>query len=266
MYKGFLIQPTSNTHKVEWVSHVVPRMSSKGSLKKERLEELILGGGPIDAEKVSNLLFPKGKNPDVFLSHSYADRDEAVKLAQQMRQIGLSVFIDSEVWGSVFDLLQKVDDEYCLNTSGKTYSYQKRNRSTAHIYMILNSALHHMIDRSEAFIFVASENSLIADVTESQISDLEESKTASPWIHSELLFSSMVRRQVPERIKREVARATMEAILEESKDLNVHHIAPLEHLAVIEESVLKNWLNPKLNKEHTHSLDVLYKKVGLNHG
>jgi len=239
-------------------------ISFKGFLKKNELEELILDEEPIDAEQVSNLLFPKG-NPDVFLSHSYADRDEAIKLAKQMRQKDLTVFIDSEVWGSVYDLLQKVDDEYCWNESSETYSYQQRNRSTAHIYMILNSALHHMIDRSETFIFVASENSLVKDDTETQVTDLEDSKTASPWLHSELLFSSMVRRQLPQRIEKKTARASMQA-LDEAKALVVHHTAPLNHLIKIANAVLKSWLKLKLNKTGSHPLDVLYKKVGVKHG
>lgn len=264
MYQGFLIQPAVNQWLYERASHFVPRTSFKKFLKLTELEKLILGDDPIDAEQVSNLLFPKG-NPDVFLSHSYADQDEAIKIAEQMRELGVSVFIDSEVWGSVYDLLQKVDDAYCLNSSSKIYSYQKRNRSTAHIYMILSSALHHMIDRSEAFIFVASENSLVANATVTQITDLDIAKTASPWIYSELLFSSMVRRQMPERIHKKMARTTLQAI-DEARELVVHHSAPLKHLTKIEDAVLKSWLNPALLRGVKHPLDALYKKVGVNHG
>lgn len=182
-----------------------------------------------------------------------------------MRNLDLAVFIDSQVWGSVYDLLQKVDDAYCLNATGKTYSYQKRNRSTAHIYMILNSALHHMIDRSEVFMFVASENSLVENVSKEQITDLGDAKTASPWIHSELLFSSMVRKQMPERIKKEMVRATLQ-VLDESRKLVVHHSEPLKHLNIIEDSVLKSWLSPALYRGIKHPLDVRYKKVGVSCG
>jgi hypothetical protein len=106
---------------------------------------------------------------------------------------------------------------------------------------------------------------LVTEDTESQITDLDTAKTASPWIHSELLFSSMVRRQVPERIEKKGTRTTMQA-LDEARALIVHHHAPLKHLVMIEHEVLKSWLNPKLHQSHTHPLDVLYKKIGLNHG
>lgn len=43
------------------------KVGFKDYLNLTKLEELILDDDPIDAEQVSNLLFPKG-NPDIFVA------------------------------------------------------------------------------------------------------------------------------------------------------------------------------------------------------
>lgn len=218
--------------------------------------DMIKSGKPISARKVANELFPQGE-PDIFLSHSFADRDKALAVAKKINEVhNLKVFIDSEVWGSVYELLKEIDDEYCWQNDSCTYSYEKRNRSTAHVYMILNSALHEVIDRSESFIFLGSDNSLVASIKETTEQD-DETKTFSPWIHSELLFSAMVR---PKRPKRLVKNAFDSAIaaesLSEGKTLIVEHDAPLDHLQEISKAKFEQWLNrPKFQ---AHGLDKLY--------
>lgn len=73
-----------------------------------RLESLLLDGKPIDVKEVTGIIFPDGK-PDIFLSHSYADIDIVNKFENYLAsKKGLKVFIDSEVWGSVYDLLKKL--------------------------------------------------------------------------------------------------------------------------------------------------------------
>ena len=218
--------------------------------------EMIKSGEPIDARRVANKLFPQGA-PDIFLSHSFADRDKAVILANAMQQAhGLKVFIDSEVWGSVYDLLKEVDNEYCWQRASNAYSYEKRNQSTAHVYMILNSALHEVIDRAESFIFLGSDKSLVASIKETT-EQYDEAKTYSPWIHSELLLSSMIRRKQPERYRvRALDSAISAERLTEDKQLIMTHEAPLNHLQEISQNVLRQWLETSHGRDH--GLDVLY--------
>ncbi|MBO1519723.1 hypothetical protein [Oceanisphaera pacifica] len=201
---------------------------------------------------------PQG-SPDIFLSHSFVDRKKALLLANKIQQThGLTVFIDSEIWGAVYDLLKEVDDEYCFQKISGTYSYDKRNQSTAHVYMILSSALHEVIDRSEAFIFLESENSLVPSI-KSTISEDDQAKTYSPWIHSELLLSSMIERKKPKRYER--VKALDSAIgtehLTEGKQLKVKHSAPMGHLIKISQDIFNDWLDAPGRTEH--GLDALYK-------
>lgn len=249
MYKGFRLDSDTAINK-----DLVSAASTSSTTDMDAVEEMIMSGQPIDAAKVADCLFPQGK-PDVFLSHSFQDRAVALDLAAALRSNGLSVFIDSEVWSSVYDLLRKVDDEYCWQAKSETYAYSKRNQSTAHVYMILNTALHKMIDRAEAFFFIGSENSLVASAKE-MTNNQDEQKTCSPWIHSELMISSMIRRNRPERHTQKKPQATMEA-MDESMQLEVHHSAPVEHLQLIPQGTLEKWLMTSV-LDNQHPLDRLY--------
>ncbi|MBE0508926.1 MAG: hypothetical protein IBX50_19775, partial [Marinospirillum sp.] len=160
MFRGFRLDSDIKINEA-----FVQQAGASSSLDITAVEKLIMSGHPIDAAKVADCLFPQGK-PDVFLSHSFQDRAVALDLAAALRSKGLSVFIDSEVWGSVYELLREVDNRYCLQSNGLMYDYLKRNQSTAHVYMVLNTALHKMIDRAEAFFFIGSENSLVASAEE----------------------------------------------------------------------------------------------------
>lgn len=250
MYRGFRLDSDIEINE-SFVHHV----SANNAPDITAVENMIMSGKPIDAAKIADCLFPKGK-PDVFLSHSFQDRSVALKLAAAMRAAGLSVFIDSEVWGSVYDLLKKVDDAYCLHANSETYDYNKRNYSTAHVYMILNTALHKMIDRAEAFFFIGTENSLVASAKE-LTSEQDEQKTCSPWIHSELMISSMIRRNTPKRLiqKSVIANESFDSV----RNLVVHHSAPIEHLKLITQEVLDKWLFFK--NESQHALDGLYSRI-----
>jgi hypothetical protein len=221
-----------------------PHRERKKTVDLEAVKELILSGEPIDAQEVADNLFP-GDSPNIFLSHSFKDKDKALKLAGILEEKNLSVFIDSEVWGSVYGLLRDIDNEYCFQAQTNTYSYEKRNQSTAHVYMILNTALHNMIDRAEAFLFIGSENSLVASAKDMTGLD-DDQKTCSPWIHSELMISSMIRAKIPKRFQRRrtfigKSETSMEQF-DEARTLTVKHPAPVKHLKLIDQGTLNEWL------------------------
>ncbi|WP_367103387.1 toll/interleukin-1 receptor domain-containing protein [uncultured Psychrobacter sp.] len=163
------------------------------SRKKETLndlkEYLLIDGNSLDGDEIQKHLFPED-DVDIFLSHSHSDSDEAVKLAIALERKGLKVFIDSCVWGNASDLLKVIDDQYCRNFDNSMYDYNKRNHSTSHAYMMLNTALHKMIDRCEIFLFLGTPNSIsVKDGIKNQES------LKSPWIFSELAFIQHVRRK-----------------------------------------------------------------------
>jgi hypothetical protein len=257
MYRGFRLDSD-----IEINESLVHHSSEKNTPDITAVENIIMSGKPIDAAEIADCLFPKGR-PDVFLSHSFQDRSVALKLAEAMRAAGLNVFIDSKVWGSVYDLLKKVDDTYCKHANSEIYDYNKRNYSTAHVYMILNTALHKMIDRAEAFLFIGTENSLVASA-KGMTSEQDEQKTCSPWIHSELMISSMIRRNLPERFvqKSSIVTEAYDSAIDSARQLEVHHPAPLAHLELIDQEVMNKWLWLCLNGDKDqHSLDVLYQYI-----
>lgn len=152
------------------------------------LEKYINLDGSLSAEKIEEDWFTQ-ISAEVFLSHSHADEKMAIKLAGYLyKNYGIRSFIDSCVWGYANDLLKKIDDKYCKiikNTDGSySYSYEYRNQSTSHVHMLLNGALAKMINSIECLIFLNTPNSIkTQDAT-------DVSKTASPWIYSELLMAT----------------------------------------------------------------------------
>lgn len=249
MYRGFLIDSG-------FLDKSFSSMLESSSLDIDRLAELFLSNEEIDVKAISDLIFPENKHIDIFISHSFNDRDKAATFSNKLKQKELNVFIDSEVWGSVYQLLKAIDNKYCYQSNSETYNYDKRNITTSNVYMVLNSALCRMIDKAECFMFIASNNSLNLESLSSQKQDKQT--TSSPWIHSELLFSSMCRKNQPARLKR-YAQDGFKKIYESASLESMpvfKHPAELEHLTPLDEEVLKKLL--RSTKRETAVLDELY--------
>ncbi len=237
---------------------------NKRKLAFESLKSFFLHDDIIDARKISEGLFPKIE-ADIFLSHSHADEELAISLAILLEdKFDIKVFVDSCVWAYADDLLKEIDDTYCKWPSG-SYSYEMRNYSTAHVHMILNSALHTMIDKSELFVFIETQNSAPLK------NYLDGDKTFSPWIFSELMFSSVVTRRTPERHAISMEKYALdEARKHESmevlaKSLRVAHPVYTDHLDKIETAEFFQHMINCSEKEiqGLTFLDELYKKFSL---
>lgn len=237
------------------------------------LERYILNKDNIlNATEIQKHLFPEVK-ADIFLSHAHADEDKVISLAVSLEEMGFKVFVDSCVWENAFDLLKEIDEKHCKFEGSDTYNYQKRNFSTANVYMILNAALHRMIEKAELFIFLGTENSLT-------IEDSIENQTflKSPWIFSELTFVNQVVRYDnrnhlrPQVVKKSFGIEDARAIaLDES--LQVRFEKPNLDFS-LSNSIFTHWLesesNPFLRKyqpikeefkscdDHIKSLENLY--------
>ncbi len=221
------------------------------------LKSLVSDSKTISGTELQNDWFPK-ISCEVFISHSRADKELAEKLAHFLyANFSLSSFIDSWVWQESTSLQKIIDDKYCVlkeadDQSGKTYDYDKRNASTSHVHMILNTALHKMIDKTECLIFLNTPNSVPAFNPGEQ--------TYSPWIYSELEFARMVRRTNPQRHK--------EAGLNEKIASNVRVEPPILHdldlssFTELTSDSLTEWKNTCGNSDISsslHALDSLYK-------
>ena len=208
---------------------------------------LLDSSSTLDGDEIQKHLFPN-KEVDIFLSHSHADADSVIRLAIALERKGLNVFIDSCVWGNAFDLLKDIDNKYCYDSSTSTYSYEKRNRSTSHAYMMLNTALNKMIDNCEVFLFLGTPNSVsVRQGIESQES------VNSPWILSELALVQHIRRKTSykQRLKSLTENLGMEAHQPVMDSLDVAYTKPdLDHR--ITSTALSNLL--KLN--YLNKVDV----------
>ncbi|PFO46648.1 toll/interleukin-1 receptor domain-containing protein [Bacillus cereus] len=234
------------------------------SILKSKVNDNILlprgEDGKIDGSKLINDWFP-GYKSDVFISHSHNDARTAKRLAVWLnKNFGLTVFIDSIVWGSANALLKEIDNEYSVLSSkagNTTYNYHIRNYTTSHVHMMLSTALNDIIDQSECLIFLNTPESL-------SVNEAKDKKTNSPWIYNELKTAAIVRKTHPRRLAIEEIIEKRFSVLNEQKQNSLDILYPvdgqLSELESLDAEKLQEWLNSyntRPNKE-IHGLDVLY--------
>ncbi|MCT2920405.1 hypothetical protein EFT58_07335 [Lactococcus lactis] len=206
MYKGFNLEIGSRDHTsfldisqddIVAYEKKIEKLRENLSNNIERVELPRNEDKSIDATQLINDWFPKYK-PEVFISHSHNDEQTAKRIACWLeKNFNLETFIDSTVWGNANDLLQKIDDTYCVmkrdNKGVKTYNYSKRNFTTSHVHMMLSTALNDMIYTSECILFLNTPQSV-------QTAEINKHKrTSSPWIYSELKTASIVEKKCPRK-------------------------------------------------------------------
>jgi hypothetical protein len=202
--------------------------------------------GVLDGNELQRNWFPEIR-AEVFISHSHQDARLAARIAGWLETtIGVKPFVDSSVWGHADSLLRKIDDRYCLNPGGETYSYNMRNGSTAHVHMMLSTALGMMIDDTECLIFLNTAQSINWRQA--------TSRTLSPWLFAEIAMSRMIRKKTNPRIP---------AALADSHDkiaagAKIDYQADLRHLTEIGEMDLLEW-EADCEAGGLHPLDLLYK-------
>jgi hypothetical protein len=241
------------------------RKKSNAAFNRDKLQNFLLGvDNVLDAEAITKSCFPD-VHADVFLSHAHRDEDDVIKLALSLEKVGLSVFVDSCVWGWVDEILRVVDEEFCYNKTSKTFDYHMRNRTTSNIYMILNSALQNMISRCELLLFLQTNNSI-------KIGEYVKDKThlSSPWIFSELMFAKMGQRTNRRQVRRHAfeSMATDSAEIELRKSFETAYLHPGNRYQLTSNQLIQ-WIHEGYQrKSHdeiealTH-LDTLYERAGV---
>ncbi|EJD6038041.1 toll/interleukin-1 receptor domain-containing protein [Morganella morganii] len=253
----------------EWSDSDVASYKKKKDNIAIRLEEYLLNGNNLlDAEKIQQSVFPETEI-DVFISHSHNDEEQAIRIALSLEKIGLKPFVDSCVWGYADELLQKIDNKFCIPSGWENYSYALRNRTTTNVHLILNAALQQMIHRSELFVFLGTESSIKID---EYMSDTE--RLSSPWIFSELMFARNVKRTERKQLRlvgSESYRKLNEVVLD-SKPVEFRYLLPQSTYSMDYSQFIK-WLNSYSQPDNLDGnkricgfehIDKLYAELGID--
>lgn len=136
-------------------------------------------GCSLDAEKFSNALFPVPERV-VFISHAHENAEEAKDLKNYLedQNSDIQCFIDSEVWGNVYDALWILQTRFGRKKGVLTI--EPCNEIARNLFLILSMALTKAIWNCMAFVYLPGEGE-----------DMNDTFINSPWIAQELLASSM---------------------------------------------------------------------------
>lgn len=224
------------------------------------LKDITKKGISLEEQTIEANWFPtKVGHYNIFLSHSHQDFEDVLSFAGWLNQcFNINPFIDSCVWGNANDLLREIDDEYCVshkNEKGEieTYDYRRRNSSTAHVHIILNTALQKMIDQTECVMFLNTPNSVsLGD----EIQDTQY--TYSPWIYSELMTTELIHRKKLKEY-RNYPITNYKARQFAQNNLMIKYPIPIKHMIELSDSDMIKWQNSSNEYSSAEeSLDALY--------
>ncbi len=124
---------------------------------------------------------PQLKNAQVFLSHSHADKNEALKVKGYLEEDldAECVFIDSLFWDYKNDILKEIKKHY-IDVSKIEDAFT----------LILRESLQDMIEKCPYFVFLQSKNS-VSNQGLSRNQDLLKI-TYSAWIYEELKITHSI--------------------------------------------------------------------------
>lgn len=225
-------------------------------VSKTLKDYLLSKNGALSGLEIEKEWFPQ-INIDIFLSHSHKDQKSVISFAGWLNKtFNLNVFVDSGLWGNSAELLKEIDDEYCKNENKLSYSYEKRNYSTSHVHMMLAMSLAKVMDKAEITLFLNTDNTI------KPVSDTINKSTSSPWIYTELVFTSLIQKKVP---RRELLKSIDEDIMFENRNLEIEHNVQeyINKLVPLTEDNLKLW-EKKYNEasgSKEHPLDYLYVQI-----
>ncbi len=127
---------------------------------------------------------PQLKNAQVFLSHSHADKNEALKLKNYLEsKTNHKVFVDSLFWDYKDDVLSKLA------------KYNDTSKIEDAFTLILRESLQDMIEKCPYFVFLQSKNS-VSNQGLSHHQDLLKI-TYSAWIYEELKIAHSISESRP---------------------------------------------------------------------
>jgi hypothetical protein len=253
VHKGFNLRLSDSADWLQWKQSGDALFDNQRTSVRDNIEAYV-EAGVIDGGALQSTWFGQ-QLVDVFISHSHKDRDLAISIAGWLHgTFGLHAFVDSCVWGYANDLQKEIDNKHCRNSPpATTYDYDKRNRSTSHVHMMLSTALSGMIDKAECFFFLHTDESIVKNDVKTNIG---RSVTDSPWIYAELATTRIIRKRPTGRDTTSVLKKATEAAMD---SLTIHYPAHLAHLTAIDDAILTEWEASGQRKKA--ALDELYALV-----
>jgi len=175
----------------------------------------------------------------IFMSHSHKDEAIAINIANKLYQrYGIKTFIDSKFWGYVDKAIYEINHLHSKCESDPKYlDYERSMRVASNFYIVLVNALTDGIFKSDSCWFLNTENSLNA-------SDDYGEGTYSPWLYTEINYTSTVRR-TPHPDRPQIAQESTGTIMDSingSEDLIKSHSRDFSILF-------------QTDKEHMHKID-----------
>lgn len=164
----------------KWLRNNAPNRKNAETLEQALRHRIPTEEGcSLDAEKFSNALFPVPERV-VFISHAHENAEEAKALKKYLedKNSNIQCFIDSEVWGNVYDALWILQTRFGRKKGVLTI--EPCNEIARNLFLILSMALTKAIWNCMAFVYLPVEGE-----------DMNDTFINSPWIAQELLASSM---------------------------------------------------------------------------
>lgn len=170
-------------------------------------------GCTLEAEKFSNALFPVPERV-VFISHAHGNKAKAEELKTYLedKYSNIRCFIDSEVWGNVYDALWSLQTQFGRKKGVLTI--EPCNEIARNLFLILSMALTKTIWNCLAFVYLPVEGE-----------DMNDTFINSPWIAQELLASSMF-----PQFDVKLIEEGREAVMASSSYLTFRYRADVSHL------------------------------------
>ncbi len=219
------------------------------------LEQYLTKNGALDGAKMQEEWFPL-IDADIFISHSHGDEKLALRLAGWLfSNFQIKTFIDSCIWKYSNNLLKIIDDKHCKNKEGNTYNYDLRNNSTSHVHIMLSTALNKMIDKTECFFFINTDNSITIEKA------INESRTYSPWIYSELEMSRLVRKKELSEYRKLLSKTVLFSAEERkmlTESVKITHKVDLDHLTKLTKNDFTVWQQLHREEKLQYPLGHLY--------
>ncbi len=165
----------NQAHQVDEVSKKIDKLIKNAPYSND--------GIVLNHNKIKEAFFspfkPQLKNAQVFLSHSHADKNKALKVKNYLEEDldAECVFIDSLFWDYKDDVLNKLAEYDDISGIEDAFT------------LILRESLECMIKKCPYFVFLQSNNS-VSNQGLSQI-------THSPWIYEELKIAHSISESRP---------------------------------------------------------------------